>query len=185
MDVKGSLFTLTNILEEEIKKNRKKISKNDLKNINDLLVIRSANMNLFFKFLNEVNNINPNMKLHIVAHKGESSTILDNCKQNCNVLEYKYKGNYIKENFSEISNYAKEQQIGNALILFNDEIGLGYENVEEILQEMGFENYFAFNCYGNWLCIKRSELAIKSVKLQNILHEWFWEYLLILEEKEK
>ena len=161
------------------------MSPNILRDIDELIIIRSANMALFKDILSLISNINPNVFLHIVVHKGEATSIKENCINDCNVIEYEAGGTYNKTGFSKINTIVKEKGICKALIVYNDEFGIGYENLEEILLDLDISSYLAFNCYQDLYSIKSSELAIKSLILEKAIQDWFWEYLLEIEEKQK
>lgn len=148
---------------------------------NCILVIKSASIDIFKKFILKVREINPNICIYIITHSRDKDVISKICNKSYEIIEYLYDDAYQLSKLKEKIEYLKCKNIDKSILLYNNRYGMGFDNIEEILIYLDKYPIYAFNCYNELLKISNPALHIESLRIFNAMCTWFWEYMELTE----
>jgi hypothetical protein len=153
------------------------------KRMNSIVVIRSASLEIFEKFIVKIRERNPNIYLYVITHSRDKESVIKLCIKNYEIIEYCEDGIYQSNKMEKQTNYLKNKSIDASILLYNNRYGMGFDNVEDILISLGKKPIYAFNCYKKLFRIDNPTLHIESLRIFNAMCTWFWEYMGSTEER--
>lgn len=153
----------------------------EFRNDTNVLIIRSASPDILTSFIAKARKQNPNIHFYIITHARDKEIISNICDEKYTIIEYKYEGNYQLSNLLKEIEYLKYKKIDKSVVLYNNRYGMGFDNIEKILNSINEKNIYAFNCYDQLFEIENPTLHIESLSIFKAMCDWFWEYM---EQKE-
>lgn len=175
MKFEEALTTVFDNLYDRMRIQPADIDKIEIKD--SICVIRSADMRIFRKFVELVRSKNPQLMIYVLTHSRDREEVLKICGENCEVVEYTAGGNYAIEKLDKQIEYLKEKSIDQYFILYNNSYGSGFDNIEDIMNSITEQSYYAFNSYWEFLYLEQPRLHAETIRLVNKLCDWYWEYL--------
>lgn len=177
MEIENALKQLCKELEKNFFSSFEKIDFSEFKDCQSILIFRSANIGILREFLSRLESVNVNIKRYVITHSSNKAEIAQLYGNSIEIIEYCYSGNYDINNFGQIFDYLNGKCFDKVVILYNNRFGTGYENVEQIVETISTDSYYAFNSYLELYKVNNLALKKESAKLYKQICNWYWEYL--------
>ncbi|KJE27222.1 hypothetical protein LG52_3220 [Geobacillus kaustophilus] len=175
-EMKNALQHVCRELQNIIHSSFDKIHFSELKDCQSILIIRSASIGVLREFISKLDNINNSIKKYVITSYTNKDELEELYGDSVEIIEYIYNGNYDVSRFDEIFDYLNQKFFDKVVVLYNNRFGTGYENVEEIVERISPDVYYAFNSYMELYKVNNLTLKKESIQLYRQICNWYWEY---------
>lgn len=169
--LKAGIKLIVEALEKDAKP---KLANNDtLHSINSILIFRTAGMNIFKNSVNYLREMNPHLFIYVIT----TNTGLDEIKsisgENSKVMP-------VNDTILSLSsvlpiiNDLELRDINEFLILYNNRVGVGYRNIDEVMLKIKSTGYWAFNDNNEFMYVDNPERKNQNEILLEQIYDWHW-----------